>query len=86
MNVIHKYSIAIGRPQTIKLPRGATVLKFSLQRNVPTIWVLVDTSLPEEDRIFAVIGTEWEIMTPMDYIDTAFEQGSGLVWHCLEVV
>lgn len=44
----------------LKLKVGASFLSFQLQRNVPTIWWLVDPFEEEnEEREILVVGTGW---------------------------
>ena len=82
---IYKYEIRVGR-RSLSLPRGAEILSFQCQHGTLCMWALVDPDAPDEERIFRVHATGFDIKMPaegMEFIGTAQTEG-GLVWHLFE--
>lgn len=93
MKIIYKYQLEPSNQVyqlepsiQVEIPEGGEVLTFQYQNEIPTIWVLVDTSKPLVKRTFVFQGTGWELPDyDMKYIGTA-QQGRFLVWHLFEVI
>ncbi len=91
MVAIWKYSLT-ERINEIDLPIGATVLSFQCQKDIPTIWVLVEPNLvcegEREKRIFEIFGTGQEIEKEggFKYIGTAQQYKGNLIWHLFEKI
>lgn len=85
--VIYKYPFHLG-DFTLQMPQDAEILHLDCQRGPlsPTLWVLVDPSLPYADRRFHIYGTGHPIFadpgTFLTYIGTW--QMDGYVWHLWE--
>lgn len=87
---IFKYKIEIGGTTELTLPKGAKVLSFQCQREVPCIWVLLDAdSAEQEKRAFIIIGTGQPItqtaLEGLEFIGTAQMAEGALVWHLFEI-
>jgi hypothetical protein len=82
MKTIHKY-IVTGRGSTM-MSVGASILQCNMQGKDFCIWALVDTNAENENRLFEVVGTGWELDENMFYIGTCFE--NDFVWHIMETV
>lgn len=93
MRQIRRYELpwnGTAEPITLALPRDAQVLRFnmlfsypdnnSLRRpNVhPTIWAIVDTTKPDEQRRFLLVATDGEVREAAAYV------GGYEEWHLLE--
>lgn len=82
MKTIWKYPITLLRTR-IEMPRGAEILSFQLQQDVPTIWACVDPDKGKVARTVRVYGTGAEMNDVLGkYIGTA--QESGYVWHAFD--
>jgi Tfp pilus tip-associated adhesin PilY1 len=82
---IWKFTLKVGRWETISLPPAAKVIFAAIdpQSGAPAIWVDLDVDdMGCKDRLFAVFGTGREID------DDAIHRGSMLdgsfVWHVFE--
>jgi hypothetical protein len=82
MNTIWKYTIPIEDSFALNMPREATSLHVDMQAGVPTLWALVDTTAPNEERIFHIVGTGHEVPRYTCYVGT-FQMGM-FVWHLWE--
>ena len=86
MRTIWKYQVPFTEQFSLDLPRGAEVLTMQLQREVPTIWVELDSDAPLISRTFALVGTGHPI--PEDdvlmYVGTFQVQGGMFVYHLYE--
>ncbi|KKN21865.1 hypothetical protein LCGC14_0920940 [marine sediment metagenome] len=67
-----------------ELPEGAQVVHFDMQHGEPTMWVLVDTDAPLDQRPFLVAGTGHELPVDARYIASCIDRELGLVWHLFE--
>lgn len=86
---VWKYEVPINFDFTLELPIGAKILKYDTQRNVPMLWVLVNSANDKEKRKFIMLGTGHEReLSPISliYIGTCLMMGDGLVWHLFEVI
>ncbi len=82
---IWKYTLG-GHETTIGLPAGAKVLTVQIQHDMPTLWVHVDPTNRNEDRVFIGVGTGHTMPDAnYRYISTV-QDGAGFVWHFFEVL
>lgn len=82
MKKIYKYQLQLEQLQFLDLPEGYKILNFQVQNNIPTIWVLIDDYVNEQESItIRLFGTGWDIPEDYEgeYIGTA--QVDDLVWH-----
>lgn len=93
MRQIWKFPLdfANGEPVTVDMPEGAEVLRLAMQgpahgraRLTPTIWALVDSDNPTEQRRFAVYGTGHDLPRQARYLGTW--DAAPFVWHVFEMV
>ena len=94
MKTIYKYStLPNGKFResfTLNMPKGAEILTVQIDQknNVPSIWAMVDTEMPLEERYFELFGTGHEI--PVDigverkYVGTYQYQRGEFVGHIFE--
>ena len=94
MKTIYKYSTLpddeFRERFTLNMPKGAEILTVQVDQknNVPSIWAMVDTEAPSEERHFELFGTGYEI--PVDigverkYIGTYQYQRGDFVGHIFE--
>lgn len=81
---VWKYALAITEAQTLSLPAGAQVLSVQAQRNVPTLWALVDpTEISREVWGVVIVGTGHEVQLPNSaaFYATVQTHDGALVWH-----
>lgn len=84
MKTIWKFPL---RPGTtaLNLPAGAEILHVGEQEGGVNIWALLDPSHPDEERVFQIWGTGWQItVEPGQHVGTV-QMRDGLVWHVFEV-
>ena len=83
MITIYKYPITLDGGQ-VEIPLNSKILCFQMQRDVPTLWAMVDTEMPTGLRTFRIFGTGSNINenSRVDYIGTV--QVGIFVWHCFE--
>jgi hypothetical protein len=79
---IWKYQVRAWGQTVIPMPRNARVVAVQLQRDIPTLWALVDPDAPRTERTFEVVGTGWDFNEDESYIGT-YQQGD-FVWHVME--
>lgn len=88
MKIIWKYPIEVTDTQVVMLPKGSQILSVQVQRNVPTIWVVVnpDLSVPRFARTLRMFGTGHEISEIFEirYIGTFQLRDGELVFHLFE--
>jgi hypothetical protein len=83
VRTIWKYPLLITDTQTLRLPKGYSVLTVQLQAGALTLWADVQTEHPLEDVTFHVIGTGNSVPeTYLTYI--ASVQMLPHVWHIFE--
>lgn len=83
MKTVWKYPT---RPDAFghELPAGARVIHFDMQNREPTMWVLVDTDAPLEERPFLIAGTGHALPDDVRHVGSCIDHGLGLVWHLFE--
>lgn len=88
MRTVYKYALPLDDLVTVELPGGAKILCVQAQRDVPTIWALVDTFNSPEPRTFRIAGTGHPIedMHTDNYIGTFQMRGGSLVFHLFEII
>jgi hypothetical protein len=84
MNTIWKYPVPLADSFVLNMPKDATPLHVDVQRGAPCLWALVDTSAPNEERTFRLVGTGGDVPRDTCYVGT-FQQGP-FVWHVFEEV
>jgi len=57
MKEIWKFAISVKDKQAVQMPKEAKILCVQVQREIPCIWALVDSSIEFEPRIFVTKGT-----------------------------
>lgn len=86
MNTIYKYPIAITDHQFIETYKDAHILSVKMQREVPYIWIAVDTKKPKTKLEIGIYGTGNPIpvdVCTMSFIDTIIEK--QFVWHVFQL-
>lgn len=53
--VIFKYQMPILESFTMKLPKGAEIIRVADQNGMFWLWAVVDTRVPDEDRHFVAV-------------------------------
>lgn len=71
-----------GAPVTIEAPPSTGLHHVGLQDSYITVWLLVDTSLPNLSRTFHLVGTGHSVSSKWHYLGTV--SVSPLVWHVFE--
>lgn len=93
MRQIWKFPLdfANGEPVAVDMPESAEVLRLAMQgpahgraHLTPTIWALVDSDNPTEQRRFAVYGTGHDLPRHARYVGTW--DAPPFVWHVFELV
>lgn len=82
------WKVALGPSdwQGVALPQGARILHFGCQRDVPTIWALVDPATAIEVRQLRLVGTGHPFdVEGLAYVGTTLQLDGDLVWHLFEV-
>lgn len=88
MKTIYKYPVNHIEDSCIVMPKGAKILSFHSQNDVPCIWALVDPEKPPEERNFYLIGTGHVIEVDpakLRFIDTALFSEGEFVHHLFEI-
>lgn len=86
---IFKYSLT--HAAEINIVHGPIVrpLTIDIQRGVPCLWAVVDTSLPDREYEVVCVGTGWEMpeISLGSYLNTTITADGHLVlhWFCREV-
>lgn len=81
--IIYKYPLEFTYPQTIKLPSSAKILYVDSQRNIPTIWAIIDTddkSTIEVDVYIIGTGQTFDASNKL-YIGSCMTENGLFVWH-----
>ena len=87
MKTIWKYLLPLQERPSIDMPEGAEILSVQFQREVLTMWALVDPSKPLKARHFEIAGTGFELRDlPRRHIATVQTESQNLVWHIFEAV
>lgn len=82
MTTIWKFPIALLERQVIQMPKGAHPLSVQMQGNTITLWAMVNTEHPMEDREIRIVGTGREADSRDHYLGTV--QVDGFIWHIFE--
>jgi hypothetical protein len=81
MRTIYKYQIPVEDTFSLDLPANSKVLTAQTQRQVPCIWVEIDSQAPKHPREFRLVGTGH----PMRYIGSFQMLQETLIFHLYEV-
>lgn len=85
---IWKYAVSLDDDVRIDMPLGAQPLTVQTQDGGPTLWALVDPSMPVASYGFRVFGTGQIMPNDVDvdqYIGTFQLHGGALVFHLFQV-
>ncbi len=79
---IFKYGLSsLGQDSRLHLPIGSNLLTVQLQKDWPTLWVLVDDTQEHTEVVrITCFGTGWDIVVPGFYLSTV-QDTDGYVWH-----
>jgi len=85
---IWKFPFQIADVFSLSMPFGASILSVQVQREVPTIWAIVNPGAPMMDREFRCFGTGHPMPKglPLDFVGTIQLFGGELVFHVFEVM
>lgn len=83
---IWKYTLPLEIDFKLLMPRGAEVIHFGLQNDVPQIWVLVDLREPEEVRSFFFRDTGMTVSASACHVGTVLLYEGDIVRHLFEEV
>lgn len=85
---VYKYEIEPRKYTNLTMPKGARLLHFAAQRDVPTLWVLVNPEAETESRRFLIAGTGHDIKETdhPNYVGSCLMAGDSLVWHLFELL
>ena len=86
MKTIWKFELPRKGVSFIELREGYEILALQIQRDIPCIWVLLDSAKPERTEQFELWGTGHLIPENREYVGTWQEHGRELVWHLFKVV
>lgn len=90
MKTIYKYDLPASEHEfSVSMPEGAQLLTAQIQRDVPCVWALVDTTKPVQERRFVVVGTGHELVggsVGLKYVGTFQHFDGRLVLHLFEVL
>ena len=83
---IWKYPIdTMENDLTIEMPEDSELLYFDVQKEIPTLWVLVNTEKKFEKRYFRVLGTGDSIEDDnLDYIGSIQLVEGDFIFHLFE--
>ena len=83
---IWKFPLTVVDDQIIiEMPKGAQVLSIQMQRDIPTIWALVNPQAPKEQRKFRLAGTGHLIKEAGEFLyHGTFQMTGNLVFHLFE--
>lgn len=85
---IFKYELFTHGAEKVLMPEGAGILCVQNQRESPSIWAIVDTEAPLEERTFVTIATghPYPEGFNMNYIGTYQLSGGAFVYHVFELI
>jgi hypothetical protein len=87
MRTVFKYEVPIDDHVTLSMPVGAELLCFANQRDVPTLWALVDPGAAMVERRFLLVGTGHPVGGEiLRHVGTAQFRGGALVFHLFEIL
>ena len=87
---VYKYPFKFDSKISLRMVKGAKILKFDVQDHTPTVWALVNAEARGgEDRNFILLGTGHT--TDIDefhlsFIDSVLTHEGKFVWHLFEVL
>ena len=74
----------------LEMPKGAKILTFQTQQDIPRIWVLIDWDVAgtaKETRKFMIQGTGMGFnFDKGNYIGTVQEMDGEFIWHLFEIL
>jgi hypothetical protein len=85
--IIYKYPLQLTSDQYLDMPQGSSILSIQIQRGAPTLWALVDDTVPRlSTKRIRMTGTGHELphglANNLRFISTV--QLDELVWHFFE--
>lgn len=79
---VFKYPLVIADRQSIQLPEMAEILSVQFQGDDLVLWAAVNPALPRMRQEIVIAGTGHPIdLRGLQFIATAQDPASGLVWH-----
>ena len=83
---IWKFPFQVSDFLTISMPLGANILSIQVQRDVPTIWAMVNPNAQLVTRSFRCFGTGHPIPSglPLEFVGTVQMFDGELVFHVFE--
>lgn len=84
MRTIYKYPLELKDHQWVTMPAGAQILCVQTQKNIVTLWAVVDTSNVQiETTLIHIVGTGNPITDNENwqYIGTVQQLDNIFVWH-----
>ena len=88
MTTVIRVPLELKSKQIVSVPRGALILDAQLRQENLVVWVVGDTTLPLENREFAIYFTGEPVPTPLvrlDYIASIQIKEVGKAAHLFEV-
>ena len=86
---IWKFDVPLGDFK-LSMPKGAEILTFQTQRDIPRIWALIDWDVAgaaREIREFTLQGTGMGFnFDKGNYIGTIQQQDGSFIWHLFEIL
>jgi hypothetical protein len=82
--VIWKYAIPVDHEFTIKMPKGALILKAATQYGLPVMWAMVDPAAEKEKRAFFIVETGVSFSKAGQYIGSFLMHNDTYVIHLFE--
>lgn len=81
--VIWKFSLAVERRSTVRMPVGAQVLSVHVQRGVICLWAKCDPEMLIGNRHFTVVGAGYTMPSGLrEFIGTVLMP--PFIWHVFE--
>lgn len=85
MKIVNKFTLTHG-VNHLYLPRAAKLLKVDWQVGQYSLWALIDTNEPTEERRVLITGTGQAIYEPIvSHISTFKQDDGGFIWHAFEI-
>jgi hypothetical protein len=87
MRTIWKFQLTTTDLQHVQMPKGP-ILFVAAQREVPCLWVEVDSEAPRIERLFAIYGTGHQMPEGInqDYLGSYMLMEGALVFHVYELI
>lgn len=85
---VWKYRQNVGEVAKHDMPKGASLTLVLVDADDPTVvssWWLVDPLADRIARHFTTIGTGHQVFGSARFIGSARHDGTGLVWHLIEM-